>query len=582
MLNNLIFKSISIILNRLFLYRYIIFTVSIIFLFAAIVNFLNYLFFDKINENGDIKYFQYLGSRLSSRELNYIYEYETKLPLVQYIFWFINVTTGDFSLTSWRIINFVISLTCGIISLYFIYLYYSIKCNIKFFLNLISFIFFFLSFYLLILYILPGSEVSHIEILAANFFLLGFSLWFFPLKKKILFTFLSSMAIAFSIHVRPNYLFAVPFFFFIDFYNQRNLCIYFYLKFKNNEFNLFKYLLKNIYLFKNFFIFCIGLSCFTILTFLPYLFIRNGLSSLLAGILSLKNIQITQSPIEVLEAQFLGWGSYFFIFHSFFLISVFVNLIIFFTFIKSITKNFSFILFTSINFMVLLIQLSVFRTHYYDHHSIMLVPFLLVIFIIITIPSLSKNYKNFPIKKFYYNKLLMVSLLILVLYPIYFATKNLKFLLFNYNNIKITKYPKYLDVHLLEFLKSLKYQKMSFYVYDDVSYHLILNEKRIGDVGPVILQDVFLEQSVNFPINQIYIFSEEVRKNPCLSLYNSKKDIIVFNKKNSTHPRNSIILSCVLKKNLYYEKLSDQTSNRILFDKSKYYNINNFIIFIKK
>jgi hypothetical protein len=315
------------------------------------------------------------------------------------------------------------------------------------------------------------------------------------------------------------------------------------------------------------------------LTFIPYLFSTNGLTSLVAGILSLKNLHITQSPIQVLEAQFLGWGSFFFIFHSFFII---INLIIFFNCKKSVIKSFSFILFLSVNSMVLFIQLSLFKTHYYDHHSIMYVPFLLVIFVIMAVPILSKNHKNFQKKKIYYNKLLIICLLILVLYPIYFATKNFKFFLFNYNNIKFTKYPKYLDVNLLEFLRFLKYQKITFYVYDDVSYHLILNENRIGDVGPVILQDVFFEQSVNFPINKIYIFSEEVRKNPCLSLYNSKKDIIIFNKKNSSHPRNFKILSCLLKKNLYYEKLSEYTPHRILFDKSKYYNTNNFMIFIKK
>ncbi len=65
--------------NALFKVRYLI-------LFVSIIYFLQSLLRDA-GPDWDLEAFLYMGARLDVGELIYFYDFETKLPFVQYLFW---------------------------------------------------------------------------------------------------------------------------------------------------------------------------------------------------------------------------------------------------------------------------------------------------------------------------------------------------------------------------------------------------------------------------------------------------------------------------------------------------------------
>jgi hypothetical protein len=123
--------------------------------------------------DGDLHSFLYLGSRLDSGELLYFNDFETKLPLLQYIFW-IPYRLGGIG--AWRLITFAVSLLLSLVSSHLIVRSLIQNSQRP---NLLSRTITTLSasVFLSFLYSLPGSSSAHIEIFAAIFIYHAISLW---------------------------------------------------------------------------------------------------------------------------------------------------------------------------------------------------------------------------------------------------------------------------------------------------------------------------------------------------------------------------------------------------------------------
>src|ERR1700687_1876866 len=88
-----------------FVFTYLIFIIpALIFLHSLIVPY---------RHDWDLDAFLYLGSRLDAGKLLYFSDFETKMPLLQYIFWVPSYFGG---IGAWRLITFMLSLLITFIS----------------------------------------------------------------------------------------------------------------------------------------------------------------------------------------------------------------------------------------------------------------------------------------------------------------------------------------------------------------------------------------------------------------------------------------------------------------------------------
>jgi hypothetical protein len=105
-----------------------------------------------------------------------------------------------------------------------------------------------------------------------------------------------------------------------------------------------------------------------------------------------------------------------------------------------------------------------------------------------------------------------------------------------------------IDHKLLSFLR---WRNQSFLVIDSPIYHILLDERRIGDGHPLMLWTVLSGKRLG-PISNIDLYSEEVFSNPCLSLTRSGKEVIVFS---DSYSFNTKLSECLDAEGSGYKKI---------------------------
>jgi len=175
------------------------------FFFAAAVFFLMSVFFVK-DHDWDMDAFLYIGSRLWHGELLYFHDFETKLPPLQYLFSLPSALGG---IGAWRLLTGAFAVLLGFWASHVLAKtltdneYASLDFKQA---RLLCF-----SFFLLLLYSLPGSASAFIEMAAASAAFISLALLLQSSSKTSrVGLFFSGLFLAVAASIRPNYVYILP------------------------------------------------------------------------------------------------------------------------------------------------------------------------------------------------------------------------------------------------------------------------------------------------------------------------------------------------------------------------------------
>ena len=111
------------------------------------------------------------------------------------------------------------------------------------------------------------------------------------------------------------------------------------------------------------------------------------------------------------------------------------------------------------------------------------------------------------------------------------------------------------DPSLTSLLRAMSARNLKYYLPDDINYHWLLDEPRIGDGHPAMLHAVLSGTRVG-PMNDLYLYSDAAFENPCSIFSNADKDILIVQADRTD------ILNCFTAANAAYDPVpADTISN---------------------
>ena len=487
---------------------------------GAFILFTFSLFFQPTHD-WDLDSFLYLGSRLQDGRFIYVDDFETKLPFLQYLF---SIPAYLGGIGAWRIISFVTALSLGLFATHLLIkdLAYELKLATIKNRQLSIFI---TGIFLLFLYSLPGADSAHIEIFSSSFLYLAFVLLLIrhleiTHSKKYIFS--AGVFLAIAALIRPNYVYLFPLFAILSFIKDRQ-----------TSFQLFKLSFTLSFL--------AGFFIAIFLNFLPYVFLDHGLIALMNGLTAMKNASHNYGLMHLLSEEFLHKPGIFYILMYLVIGLLLVNAL---TQAKHKKTLLHFVL--PIFFAVLLLNLSLLRNHYYPHNTIMFVPMAclgLSLFFVF-------KFKNLLFKVNTFHTIIFILTIFIIMRPLADIRKNI---------LRVTngKYAfnaqinhRNIDNALLTFLQDQKHQGKSFLVADSAIYHMKLHESRVGDGHPIMLE-IVLGGGRLVSMENIYLFSDEVIKEPCKVLNQSNKDFVIVKRDDQFF---GLVDQCLIKNTSSYRK----------------------------
>jgi len=454
------------------------------------------ILFKDYTYNIDLECFLYLGQRLNQGELLFVNDFETKLPIVQYFFGLAFKFGG---IGAWNILCIINGFLFGLWGSYYLSKFYYNLPNSKY--SAASLTQFFLLIFLTLNIPTEIEKTLHIEQLSVAWIYFSVCLLIYNLKhQKLLNYFYIGFFLSISILIRLNYLFFVPLTYIIIWIQQNDL----------EKITILNKCKQTIY-------FSIGGIAGLLIISFPYILIHNGNCKLLDGILAIFSYS-DGIPFSILFRRHLAFSPFFFI-------PFYLNCLIL---VLLITKNKVFLKNNFLELLMIIFLTPIFlffsflRSHYWDHYYIMyvfLVPFNYLI--LLKFPFL-----NFRIKFIIY--LFFGSIFI---YPVFQSYKLFKEVINNNQLINWNINDRNINADLVTFLLKKRNEGIKFYVIDGPIYHAYLNEKRMGDGHPFILNKLLDNNSVHY-IPSIFLFQGKNLRNPSdiFKFYNKK--IIVFNRNN--------------------------------------------------
>ena len=315
-------------------------------------------------------------------------------------------------------------------------------------------------------------------------------------------------------------------------------------------------------------LFVLAVSLITATQFVPYFFLKNGPSVLLSGLQALLHFPEGSSFIDIVESQFLTKDTLGF--YIFMCISAGAMVFILIAHSKERRSDLTasiMLLGTLLSLASIMgIEYSAIKTHYHWHYSIMYVPYATVFFTYLCVIVCERR-ATWP-------TMVKYSLFLIGLSVWYFSVVGVQLLnlaqttfkpelslLINHRNI---------DSGLRDFLTKVISRGMTFYVPENFNYHRLLNQTQIGDGHRAMLREVLSGGRVG-PVASIFLYSDDVYKAPCLSLWESQKDLIIVGPGRNLRPSgtpsgstNGLVLRCLLQAASGYEEIpSDHTNYRI-------------------
>ena len=261
-------------------------------LIFSIGSFIFSLFFQPTHD-WDLDSFLYLGSRLQDGRLIYIDDFETKLPLLQFLF---SIPAYFGGIGAWRIISFLTALSLGFIATQLLIkdlTFKSKQLSLKS--NHLSI--FMTGLFVLFLYSLPGSDSAHIEIFSSSFLYLSFVLILIrhlDIAHSRWHIFSAGIFLAIAALMRPNYAYLTPLFAILVFMKDRKIAAHPLKPFLTLSF-------------------LAGFFILILLNFLPYTFLDHGLVALMNGLNAMKNASNDYGFIHLLSEEFLHKPGIFYI-----------------------------------------------------------------------------------------------------------------------------------------------------------------------------------------------------------------------------------------------------------------------------
>ena len=267
-------------------------------------------------------------------------------------------------------------------------------------------------------------------------------------------------------------------------------------------------------------VFGIGLLIPIVFVFLPYFFVENGIKQLSEGLGLI--IHFDQSPLGWKNLIFFNLFSTFqllFFFGIYFISNAYLFFVIYrkkniFSFNLNITAGI-------LPLCSLIIIYSFAKTHFYFHYVILFLPFFL--FTIFFLRSEIDRFKK------YTNRFLFVQVLVVFTLPLYVSGKIIVKKQFNLSQINWHLNSIGLNPNLFHYLKLQKEQGKTFLVLDNPKYHTLLDESRIGDGHPFLLNE-FLNGKMNGPVGTCYFLSQAQNQTPCKVLEMANKSVYVLSK----------------------------------------------------
>jgi hypothetical protein len=379
--------------------------------------------------------------------------------------------------------------------------------------------------FLLFLYSLPGSDSAHIEIFSSSFLYLSFVLILIRhlgIAHSRGHIFSAGIFLAIAALIRPNYVYLTPLFTILVFIKDRQIAAHPLKPFLTLSF-------------------LAGFFILILLNFLPYAFLDHGLVALMNGLNAMKQTSHGYGLVNLLSEEFLRKPG---IFYILMYISIGLLLTNALTQVKHKKTLLHYLL--PIFLAILLLNLSFLRNHYHPHNTIMFVPMtsigLSLLFFL--------KFKDYPFQVNTFRIIISILTIFIIMRPLAHIGKNML-------NVANGKYAfnaqinhRNIDDALLIFLQDQKHQGKSFLVADNAIYHMKLNEPRIGDGHPVMLE-IVLSGGRLVSMENIYLFSDDVIKEPCKVLNQSNKDFVIVKRDDQFY---GLVDQCLIKDTSSYRK----------------------------
>jgi hypothetical protein len=476
------------------------------FFFTAAVFFLISVFFVK-DHDLDIDAFLYIGSRLWHGELLYFYDFETKLPPLQYLF---SVPSALGGIGAWRLLTGAIAVLFGFWASHVLVKTLTVNDYTPIHFNQARLLCF--SFFLLLLYSLPGSESAHLEMPAASAAFVSFALLLqSSAKTSNVGLFSSGLFLAVATCIRPNYVYILPVTYIYLFFFTSNVS----LRELREGWHFGKTYLSSVAMV-NF-----GFVVAMVILFSPYLLVDGGVEVLTDGLNAIASYSDSFGAKRLFGAQFGGRTLTFYLGLYFACMMLLIYLSASKVRQHSVLSEYAFMAVVSI----LAINASLLRNHYWAHNAIMFVPYTVPIFFLIFL-SWFKNglVERSERAKVIGRKISYVLFLLILATPVLQLLSYGRQVVKNRVEFNTGINDRSIDQNLLVFLRE---RRQSFLVIESPIYHMLLEERRIGDGHPEMLSRVLSGKRLG-PIGNIDLYSDEVFTNQCLSLIRSGKELIIF------------------------------------------------------
>lgn len=471
----------------------------------------------------DLDSFLYLGSRIQDGRLIYIDDFETKLPLLQYVF---SIPAYLGGIGAWRIISFLTALFLGFIATQLLIKDLTFKSKQLTRKNSHLSIFM-TGLFLLFLYSLPGSDSAHIEIFSSSFLYLSFVLILIrhlDIAHSRWHIFSAGVFLAIAALMRPNYVYLIPLFASLVFIKDRQIAAHPLKPFLTLSF-------------------LAGFFVLILLNFLPYAFLDHGLVALTNGLNAMKNASHDYGFKHLLSEEFLHKPGIFYI-----LMYALVGLLLINTSTQSKYKKILLHYGLPILAAILLLNLSLLRNHYYPHNTIMFVP---IVCIALSLFFVFK-FKDLPFRVDTFYIIIFILIIFVVMRPLADTRKSILRVADGRYSFSAHINHRNINDALLKFLQDQKHQGKSFLVADSAIYHMKLHEPRVGDGHPIMLEIVLGGGRV-VSMKNIFLFSEDVAKEPCKVLQKSNKDFVVVKRDDQFY---DLVDQCLIKDTSSYKKIS--------------------------
>ena len=529
--------------------------IPIIIIFLFIPSYLNE--FISLNTNWDLYNNLYFGSRLLEGELLWSYEFHDKFPIVQYLF---SIPAFFKTIIIWKIISFSLHIIASLL------LFKTCIKISRFSWNIFNENSIILPRYISSIYFISPSLLqgySHFSGTSASFFCISFCIIIIFYDKNIIFNPFKSLIFWNSLFLVSLAISIRPYFGLIGIF----LGFWIALRFFTIEKKRINFIFILNYFFKwNYCLFSITL----IINFLPYLITNNVKLAIDGIILNSQNIN-PQNIISIINSQKNVLNNSGIKYLIIFLLTIGIYILID-LFKSNRIKLYKNKILLSPDFLFLgiisplLLQILILSKHFWDHYSLMFMPFFAILSLgLITIffeKIKNDNLNIFDIKLFF-------SCYLLIIFGLSSLSSTINFLR-NFGSKKI-----YVDEfsQILASYSHSRFNKLNFLDLTSQKIHLKLNHGRTGQPHPAHISH--LENNWYYG-NKIFVPTRFKQKFPLsiddLFFNISQSDLKIIIADDRTKISNLFENSFLFKKNDY---LTDHIQNKLQYKAIIYERIEN-------